>query len=118
ELMAHPVEAPIEAVASEQTALITFTTGSTGTPKGANRTHRFLSAQHQALRRIIPYEPGDLDLPAFPIFSLNNLASGVSTVVPAINLAAPSPSDSAALCNQIQHGRVTCATLSPSMFVG
>jgi olefin beta-lactone synthetase len=118
ELMADPGEAPIAPVTSEQTALITFTTGSTGTPKGANRTHRFLSAQHQALRRIIPYEPGDLDLPAFPIFSLNNLASGVSTVVPAINLAAPSPSDAAALCAQIQELRVTCTTLSPSMFTG
>jgi cis-3-alkyl-4-acyloxetan-2-one decarboxylase / olefin beta-lactone synthetase len=118
ELMADPGEAPIAAVASEQTALITFTTGSTGTPKGANRTHRFLSAQHQALRRIIPYGPADLDLPAFPIFSLNNLASGVSTAVPALDLAAPSPGDPAALCNQIQHQRITCTTLSPSMFVG
>lgn len=117
-LMAHPEEAPVAAVMSEQTALITFTTGSTGTPKGANRTHRFLSAQHQALRRIIPYQPADLDLPAFPIFSLNNLASGVSTVVPALNLATPGPNDAAALCAQIQHECVTCTTLSPSMFAG
>jgi olefin beta-lactone synthetase len=117
-LMAHPDEAPIAPVMSEQTALITFTTGSTGSPKGANRTHRFLSAQHQALRRIIPYQAGDLDLPAFPIFSLNNLASGVSTVVPALNLAAPGPNDAAALCAQIQHEHVTCTTLSPSMFGG
>jgi acyl-CoA synthetase (AMP-forming)/AMP-acid ligase II len=115
-LMAHREGAPIAPVTSEQTALITFTTGSTGTPKGATRTHRFLSAQHQALRRIIPYEAVDLDLPAFPIFSLNNLASGVSTVVPALNLAAPGPNDAAALCAQIQHEQVTCTTLSPSMF--
>ena len=117
-LMADPDLAPIAAVESEHTALITFTTGSTGTPKGANRTHRFLSAQHQALRRIIPYHPADLDLPAFPIFSLNNLASGVSTLVPAINLAAPAATDAAALYCQLSHQGVTCTTLSPSMFNG
>jgi olefin beta-lactone synthetase len=118
ELTAHPSEAPIAAVASEDTALITFTTGSTGVPKGANRTHRFLSAQHRALDAVIPYLPGDLDLPAFPIFSLNNLASGVSTLLPALDLAAPSPRDPALLYTQIHQRGVTCTTLSPSMFTG
>lgn len=116
-IMTHGT-APIAEVASEETALITFTTGSTGTPKGANRTHRFLSAQHLALSHVIPYEPSDVDLPAFPIFSLNNLASGVTTVVPALNLAAPSALDPALLVSQIQHQKVTCTTLSPSMFNG
>jgi acyl-CoA synthetase (AMP-forming)/AMP-acid ligase II len=118
ELIMTPGKAPIAEVTSEETALITFTTGSTGTPKGANRTHRFLSAQHLALSHVIPYEPADVDLPAFPIFSLNNLASGVTTVVPALDLAAPSALDAALLCSQIQHQRVTCTTLSPSMFNG
>lgn len=40
------------AVAPDDTALVTFTTGSSGTPKGANRTHRFLCAQHEALAEI------------------------------------------------------------------
>jgi len=118
ELMTGACEVPVQPVESEQTALITFTTGSTGKPKGANRTHRFLSAQHLALRRIIPYHPGELDLPAFPIFSLNNLASGVSTLLPALDLAAPSADDAGVLYAQIRHEGVTCATLSPSMFNG
>lgn len=106
------------AVESEFSGLVTFTTGSTGKPKGANRTHRFLSAQHQALNHVIPYEPTDLDLPAFPIFSLNNLAAGVTTVLPALDLAAPSPNDPALLASQILNGAINCATLSPSMLVG
>ncbi len=108
-------EAPLAPVTSETTALITFTTGSSGTPKGANRTHRFLSAQHRALAQIIPYSADDQDLPAFPIFSLNNLASGVTTVIPALDLAAPSARDGAALAAQLRHEAITCATLSPSM---
>jgi acyl-coenzyme A synthetase/AMP-(fatty) acid ligase len=108
----------IAAVESEFTALITFTTGSTGTPNGANRTHRFLSAQHYALSHVIPYTEKDRDMPAFPIFSLNNLATGVTTILPALNLAAPSDRDSAILACQILHENINCTTLSPSMLVG
>lgn len=105
----------ITPVTSEFTALITFTTGSSGKPKGANRTHRFLSAQHKELHDVIPYNEDDKDLPAFPIFSLNNIASGVTTILPALNLANPTALDSAMLVNQIINEKLTCCTLSPSM---
>lgn len=118
EELLKPEASPVEAVESEFTALITFTTGSTGKPKGANRTHRFLSAQHHALSHVIPYTEKDRDMPAFPIFSLNNLASGVTTILPALNLAAPAPHDSALLTCQILHENINCTTLSPSMLVG
>jgi len=111
-------EASIAAVESEFTALITFTTGSSGTPKGANRTHRFLSAQHEALNKVIPYTSADRDLPAFPIFSLNNLAAGVTTILPGLDLARPSDKDPSILVSQILSQNVSCATLSPSMLVG
>jgi acyl-CoA synthetase (AMP-forming)/AMP-acid ligase II len=113
-----PGEAPLAPVAGEAPALITFTTGSSGAPKGANRTHRFLSAQHRALAQLIPYTPDDQDLPAFPIFSLNNLAAGVTTVIPALDLAAPSARDGAALTAQLCQEAITCTTLSPSMLRG
>ena len=117
-LLATPAEAVIAPVESESTALITFTTGSSGAPKGARRTHRFLSAQHAALDKVIPYTSADRDLPAFPIFSLNNLAAGVTTVLPGLDLAKPSDHDAAILVSQILSQNVTCATLSPSMLAG
>jgi len=109
--------AEIEPVASNDTALITFTTGSSGAPKGANRTHRFLAAQHRALDKEIPYKEDDRDLPVFPIFSLNNLAGGVTTILPAIDLAEPADQDAAILINQLFSAQVTCCTISPSIFV-
>lgn len=105
-----------EPVAKEHTALITFTTGSTGTPKGADRTHRFLAAQHYALNRHLPYTNSDIDLPVFPVFSLNNMAAGVTTVIPALNLAQLTDTDAAVLYHQLTKQKVTCATLSPSLF--
>jgi acyl-CoA synthetase (AMP-forming)/AMP-acid ligase II len=107
---------PIELVEKEHTALITFTTGSSGTPKGADRSHRFLAAQHYALNRHLPYADGDKDLPVFPIFSLNNLAAGVETIIPAIDVGAPAATDALVLYVQMKSAGVTCTTLSPSLF--
>lgn len=107
---------PIYPVEQEDTALITFTTGSSGMPKGADRSHRFLAAQHYALNNCIPYKAGDIDLPTFPVFALNNVASGISTVLPAIDIGTPKPTDSQILLNQIKNSKVNCATLSPSIF--
>lgn len=110
--------AEIEAVEKEHTALITFTTGSSGTPKGADRSHRFLASQHYALNRHIPYDKSDCDIPAFPIFSLNNIAAGVSTILPAIDVGMPNPMDAMILYNQISSQNVSCTTLSPSLMNG
>tara|TARA_R110000868_G_scaffold180754_2_gene421431 strand:- start:17484 stop:19892 length:2409 start_codon:yes stop_codon:yes gene_type:complete len=104
------------AVEKEHTALVTFTTGSSGTPKGADRGHRFLAAQHYALNRHLPYNENDVDLPVFPIFSLNNLAAGVKTVIPAIDVGTPNEKDALILYNQMKQQGVTCTTLSPSLF--
>jgi acyl-CoA synthetase (AMP-forming)/AMP-acid ligase II/pimeloyl-ACP methyl ester carboxylesterase len=104
------------AVEKEHSALITFTTGSSGTPKGADRGHRFLAAQHYALNRNLPYTEADRDLPVFPIFSLNNLAAGVETIIPAIDVGNPAETDAMILYAQLKSAGVTCTTLSPSLF--
>ncbi|PIK14890.1 AMP-binding protein [Halobacteriovorax sp. JY17] len=114
-LMSFEANEEVTPVEKEHTALITFTTGSSGKPKGADRSHRFLSAQHYALNRHIPYVDSDVDLPVFPIFSLNNLAAGVTTVIPAIDVGAPSEKDPLVLIAQFLTMKVTCTTLSPSL---
>lgn len=117
-LCATPEAATHVPVEQEQTALITFTTGSSGVPKGADRSHRFLAAQHYAIDACLPYDEGDLDLPVFPIFSLNNIAAGVPTVLPAINVAQPADTDSHVLYHQITQEKITCMTLNPSLLAG
>ncbi len=115
QLMRSPKMGAVAAVEQEETALITFTTGSSGTPKGANRTHRFLAAQHYSLDEGIPYLATDIDLPVFPIFSLNNIAAGVTTVIPAIDVGTQNDRDPVVLLAQLNSCGVTCATLSPSL---
>lgn len=107
----------IVSVGQNDTALITYTTGSSGVPKGANRTHRFLAAQHYTLKRLFPYNSTSVDLPVFPVFTLNNIASGITTVIPAINISKPDQQkDSKILLSQIYECKVDCMTLAPSFF--
>ncbi len=97
-------------------ALLTFTTGSTGHPKGAVRTHGFLMAQHEILTEHLGLTPDDIDLPALPIFVLNNLANGITSVIPAMNPRKPGDVHPAHIVEQIHEFRVTTSAGSPAFF--
>jgi len=97
-------------------ALITFTSGSTGQPKAAVRSHRFLLAQHHALKSSIRLEAGELDLTTLPIFVLANLASGVTSLLPDANLARPGFVNPDKIGNQIRKYGPTRTGGSPAFY--
>lgn len=105
----------IALVNPEEAALITFTTGSSGTPKGVNRTHGYLLSQHSALQTEFPYTEEDIDLTMFPVFALNNLAKGITTVVPNIDFRKVADADGNEIRKQIVEASVTTITASPPL---
>ncbi len=116
ELEAEPGDGEIAAVEPDASALVTFTSGSSGEPKGANRTHRFLLAQHAALAAEFPAREGDVDMPMFPVFALNNLASGVPSVVPEMDFRHVDQVDAGRILAQMRRHGVTTCTASPPFF--
>lgn len=116
ELLQGPHDPTIAETTAAETALITFTSGSSGLPKGADRTHGLLLAQHEALQSEFPYEASDIDMPMFPIFALNNLAAGRTSIVPEIDFRNVRGVDGAKLIAQIEQHGVTTATASPPFF--
>ena len=99
-----------------KTALVTFTTGSTGRPKGVSRSHHFLLAQHEVLSDHLNLKAHDVDMPTLPMFVLNNLASGLTSVLPCFNPMKPSTVSPALIFRQINEFCVTSTTGSPAFF--
>ncbi|RYD30621.1 MAG: AMP-dependent synthetase, partial [Verrucomicrobiaceae bacterium] len=109
---------PVREVADDEPALITFTSGSTGLPKAAVRTHGFLLAQHRVLSRSLDFQDGEVDLITLPVFVLANLASGLTSVLAATDLAKPGSPDAAAIASQCGKFHVSRCAASPAFFEG
>jgi acyl-CoA synthetase (AMP-forming)/AMP-acid ligase II len=97
-------------------ALVTFTSGSTGVPKAAVRTHAFLLAQLRALAPNIALQPGQIDFATLPVFVLANLAAGVTTVIPDLDLRRPGNVDAERASMEIEQEHVDRITASPAFF--
>ena len=104
----------IAAPGTEETALITFTTGSTGQPKAAKRTHGFLLEQHRVLTKEMALPSDSIDLATLPIFALNNLACGITTVIPSFDMRRPGDVDGAKILAEAERCCATTVTASPA----
>lgn len=112
-LPATPVTSPAE-LDSAHPAILTFTSGSTGLPKGAIRSHGLLRAQYEALTRTLGLRAGDCDLATMPVFTLVNLAAGVTTLVPDADLSRPGYVRAAPVLRQIARFRPDRCVASPA----
>lgn len=99
----------------EDIAAILFTSGSTGPPKGAVYRHGNFAAQVEQLRELYGIEPGEIDLPTFPLFGLFAPALGMTAVVPDMNFTRPADADPAMLVRTIREHSVTTMFGSPAL---
>ncbi|OHD64026.1 MAG: hypothetical protein A2176_05380 [Spirochaetes bacterium RBG_13_51_14] len=97
----------------ETTGIISFTSGSTGRPKGADRKHWGLKQQHLANRAILPDRPGDIDMTAFPVYVLHNLACGMPTLIAAVDFAAVKRVNPSLILQQIREFKPTRLSAAP-----
>ncbi|MEK7745765.1 MAG: fatty acid CoA ligase family protein [Elusimicrobiota bacterium] len=101
--------------ASDETAAILFTSGSTGAPKGAVYTHGNFTAQVDFLGRHFGIEPGEVDLPTFPLFALFGPALGMSAVIPEMDFTRPGSVDPENIIGPILEHGVTHMFGSPAL---
>ena len=99
----------------DDVAAILFTSGSTGIPKGAIYSHGNFAAQVQALREVYGIEPGEIDLPTFPLFALFAPALGMTAVIPEMDFTRPGSVDPRKIVGPINEYGVTTMFGSPAL---
>ena len=97
-------------------AAILFTSGSTGAPKGVLYTHGIFDAQVGIFETDFKIEPGEVDLSAFPLFSLFSVAIGATVIIPDMDATKPAFVDGAKIMESIDDQGVTYAFGSPAFW--
>lgn len=115
-LKSEPAAGPSAVVRSTDPAAIIFTSGATGLPKGVLYEHGMFAAQVRLIRNFYGIQPGEIDLPGFPLFGLFNAAMGVTTVVPDMDPSRPAEVDPVRIVDAIQEHEVTQAFGSPAFW--
>ena len=106
---------PLAPTLRDDVAAILFTSGSTGPPKGAVYSHGNFAAQVEALRRVYGIEPGEIDLPTFPLFALFAPALGMTAVIPDMDFTRPGSVNPHNIIGAIERYGVTNMFGSPAL---
>ncbi len=117
QLRQTPHEGPeLASTKSNDPAAIIFTTGSTGPPKGVEYSHGNFDAQVEQIRDFYGIQPGEVDVPGFPLFGLFNCAMGVTAVIPDMDPTRPAQVDPRKIIEAVDDWKATQSFGSPAIW--
>lgn len=97
-------------------AAILFTSGSTGPSKGVLYTHNMFIQQIKVLQSCFGIQPGEIDLPTFPLFGLFGTCMGMTSVLPDMDFTQPADVNPEKIIKPIQDYSITNSFGSPALW--
>ena len=114
---AAPHEGPCtEHTAPDDQAAIIFTSGSTGPAKGVGYSHRNFDTQVEEIQGRYDIQPGEVDVPGFPLFGLFSCAMGVTSIIPDMDPTRPADVDPKKYLEAINDWKATQSFASPALW--
>jgi acyl-CoA synthetase (AMP-forming)/AMP-acid ligase II len=110
-----PGSYPLARTTVGETCAILFTSGSTGVAKGVVYSHDLFAAQIEGLKRLYGIQPGEVDLPTFPLFGLFGPVLGLTSIIPEMDPTRPGNVDPVKIVDAIRHFGVTNLFGSPAL---
>ncbi len=99
----------------DEMAAILFTSGGTGIPKGVEYVHGNFLAQVEAIRAMYDIQPGEVNLPTFPLFALFDPALGMTSVIPDMDATRPARVNPERIYEAVRDWKVTTMFGSPAL---
>ena len=84
-------------------------------PKGVLYTHAMFAEQIEQLRQLYGIQPGEIDLPTFPLFALFGPALGMTEVLPEMDFTRPAQADPVKLVAAIERFRFCDVQSEPAI---
>lgn len=97
-------------------AAILFTTGSTGPAKGVLYEHSMFGAQVELLKKAYGFREDEIELPAFPLFALFNVALGITCVIPDMDPTKPAKVNPERIVEAVENQGITNTFGSPAIW--
>ena len=96
-----PNDAPTSSPDPDAEAVIVFTSGSTGTPKGVVLTHGNMAARVEQIQELFTLRAGSTVVESLLVYTILEMAMGLSVVVPHMELSKPATCDPARILEAV-----------------